>query len=201
MCAPHVTSDDGTPGLWSFGALRSVRRLMRLLSACPSVHWLGSGARTLPPLSTVPGQLSPVGLWECKHVARLTPSRLVDTARGMGGDCGQGASTPIAQRSRKNCGAVTKPPEASRSTNTSAQGTQRAPTRMQRGGGGQKLWKIAENCRPQFPPPPSPRLRSTAQSRWQDRRGRAVGCRCSAVLYRPGNRQSKRGIASCERCI
>ena len=40
----------------------------------PKVQWLGSGAGSLPPFSTVPGQLSPVGLWECKRSARLTPT-------------------------------------------------------------------------------------------------------------------------------
>ena len=31
----------------------------------PKVQWPGSGARSPPPFYTVPGQLSPVGLWEC----------------------------------------------------------------------------------------------------------------------------------------
>ena len=34
---------------------------------CPEGQWLGLGARSLPPFSTVLGQLSPVGLWEHKH--------------------------------------------------------------------------------------------------------------------------------------
>ena len=61
-----------------FIALSSVWHIMFFVPACPSVPWLGSGARTLPPLSTVPGQLSPIGLWECKHSARLTPMCLID---------------------------------------------------------------------------------------------------------------------------
>ena len=32
----------------------------------PKVRWLGTGARSLPPFSTVPGQLSPVGWWRWK---------------------------------------------------------------------------------------------------------------------------------------
>ena len=68
------------PATTVFIALSSVRRLMRLLSACPSAQQLGSGARTLPSCSAAPGQPSPVGLWlwECKHSARLTPLRLVN---------------------------------------------------------------------------------------------------------------------------
>jgi hypothetical protein len=34
---------------------------------------VGLGARSLLPFSTAPGQLPPVGLWECTHLARLTP--------------------------------------------------------------------------------------------------------------------------------
>ena len=96
----------------------------------------------------------------CTHGTSLEP--LVPIADrqsgggGGGGDCGQGASNPIANncvkiagKLRQNCGAATKPPEASRS-NTSAQGTRRAPTRT-RGGHAKSNWakklrEIAENC-------------------------------------------------------
>ena len=45
-----------------FIALSSVCQFMLFESACPIVQWLGSGARTRPPFSTVPGQLLPVGV-------------------------------------------------------------------------------------------------------------------------------------------
>ena len=66
----------------------------------------------------------------------------------------------VAGNWRENCGAVTKPPHASKS-NTSAQGTHRAPTST-RGGHTKKkhlrkkcrkLREIAEDCGPPTPPP------------------------------------------------
>ena len=85
------------PATTGFVALGSMCQLMLLLSACPSVQWAGSGARTLPAFSTVPGQLSPVGLWlwGCKCSARLMPLRLVDQHAGpflygVRGGVGQG---------------------------------------------------------------------------------------------------------------
>ena len=83
------------PATTVFIALSSVRQIMFSVSVCPGVQWLGSGARTRPSFSTAPGQLSLVGLWECKHSARLTPMCLVDRhflhwARGV--HAGQGSS-------------------------------------------------------------------------------------------------------------
>ena len=43
-----------------FIALSSVCQFIVLCVICPKVQWLGLGARTLPPMSNVPGQLSPV---------------------------------------------------------------------------------------------------------------------------------------------
>ena len=83
------------------------------------------------------------------------------------GDCGQGASNPMAKncgKLRENCGAITKTPEASRS-NTSAQGTHRATKKKTRKADkrkaiAEKLRKIVENCeklrncKNSSPPPP-----------------------------------------------
>ena len=88
------------PATAVFIALSSMCQLMLLLSACPSAQWLGLGARTLPPFSTVPGQLSPVGAVGvgCKHSARLTPLCVVDRHVGpflyrvRGAHAGQGSS-------------------------------------------------------------------------------------------------------------
>ena len=91
---------------------------------------------------------------------------------GWRGDSGQGESNPIAKncrKSRENCGAVTKPPAASRS-NTSAPEDTRGTDKRARGTCKKqlrkiaahcgklreivgKLRKIANNCRPQSPPP------------------------------------------------
>ena len=68
------------PASGVFIALSSVCQIMFSESACPSVQWLGSGAS--PPFSTVPGQRSLVGLWECKHSARLKNLCLVDCRVG-----------------------------------------------------------------------------------------------------------------------
>ena len=68
--------------------------------------------------------------------------------QGLGGKLRSGAVKSSGEKVRKNCGPVTKPPAASTS-NTSAQGTRRAPT--VREGGRQnamakKLQESAEHC-------------------------------------------------------
>ena len=65
--------------------------------------------------------------------------------REGGGGCGEGASNPIAKKIAEKCRAVAKPPKASRS-DTSAQGTHRAPTRTRGGPAKSICGKIAENC-------------------------------------------------------
>ena len=85
------------------------------------------------------------------HVDSADSSRPADLARlfqGGGGGCGQGASNLFAKKCGKfggNCGAVTKPPKASRS-NTSTQGTHRAPKSTQGGQAKSNCGKIADNC-------------------------------------------------------
>ena len=80
-----------------------------------------------------------------------------------------------SEKLRGKWGTATKPPEASRS-NTSAQGTHRAPTRMRGGqaksdcGKLRKLRKIAENCKQLRTPPPPPR--QTARPSAKDHRQR-----------------------------
>ena len=86
------------PATTVFITLSSVCQFIVLCVCCPIVQWLGTGARFLPPFSTVPGQLSPVGPWDCKHSTRLTPVCLADRRVGpylylvRGVHAGQGPS-------------------------------------------------------------------------------------------------------------
>ena len=81
-----------------------------------------------------------------------------------GGECSQGASNPIATKKlRKYCGAVTKPPDASR-RNTFAHATRRAPRSTRGGQAKSSCGKIAGNCKNCGPnPPPLEAARHHAQ--------------------------------------
>ena len=120
--------------------------------------------RPPPPAPQPLSQLSPTGLtfaallsgipllqaraWGACHATHQSGARgRASTGRRGGGECGQAASNPVANNCRENCGAVPKPPQASK-CNPSARGTHGAPTSEQGGRAKlqncEKLRKIAE---------------------------------------------------------
>ena len=107
--------------------------------------------------------------WLSRTQPRPIASRLADTSgkQGGGGACCQ--SQIQLGKLREHCGAVTKPPDPS--SNTSAQGTHKAPHQQGTQGGQArsncgKLRKRVENCencdklRPSIPPPAATMLES-----------------------------------------
>ena len=161
IALPHrsanQTSAECCPGFTTRGGYRMFPRLSRSALTLPLAP-VSHEPCTLGLVSTLPHSL-----WLTGTFLTLFP-----TALGAGGGGGGAVrarriqlrkiaknSEKIAGKLRKNCGAITKPPEASRS-NPFAQDTHMAPTSTPGGQGAnaKKLRNIAKNCGPQPPPPP-----------------------------------------------
>ena len=136
--SPDANADDTTRDFGGCGTAvhRAVRRNMSNALTPRALHGTREEAHTTAARTSSSGMSS-----------RGHP-HLPTFARGSWGGGGQGVSNPIAKNCRKlreNRCAVPQPPKASTS-NTSAQGTHRAPTRTRGGYAQSNCGRIMENC-------------------------------------------------------